>query len=370
MRYINATVQSFAEYVQKNNKKIILFGAGAVCKTFVPYITGKYNISTNIIYIIDNNPAKQGSFVDFNGNSVPVVKIEVLKDCMEDYCILITNGDFYSVITQLDRIEECSNVCGFIASYMQLDRVYDKSVNQVFKDSLNAQIPKIIHYCWFSGKPIPKSLQRCIDTWKEKCPDYEIIRWDESNIDLDKCRYTKEAYQLQKWGYIPDIIRLEKLYEFGGFYFDTDVEIIKNLDELRYQEAFCGRERVGHVNFGGGSGCVKGCAIIKEILDFRINEPFKLKDGGFNSEASGYYETEPLMKLGLQIEDINQKLPGINVYASEFFSPYNYINGDNIQSDNTFSIHYFSGSWLEGGEKLRLETREKYMDFKNRLEEV
>ena len=357
MRCINATIESFVEFVQKENKKIVLFGAGAVCKTFIPYITQKYNLSNRVIFVIDNNPAKQGSFVDVNGNSVPIVKTEVLKKCMDNYCILITNGDFYSVITQLNRIEECSNVCCFIAAYMQLDRVYDKSVNQVFKDYSNMQIPKIIHYCWFSENPIPENLQKCINTWKVACPDYEIIRWDETNFDFNKYKYTKEAYRLKKWGYIPDIVRLEKLYEYGGFYFDTDVVILRNLDELRYQEAFCGRERAGHVNFGGGSGCKKGCGLIKEILDFRKDEPFELGNGRFNAEASGYYETAPLMKLGLQIEDINQKLVGINVYASEFFSPYNYINGDDIRNNNTFSVHYFSGSWLEGGEKLRLETR-------------
>ena len=76
------------------------------------------------------------------------------------------------------------------------------------------------------------------------------------------------------------------------------------------------------------------------------------------------------MELGLKIEDINQKLNGINVYASEFFSPYNYINGDNIENENTYSIHYFSGSWIEGGEKLRKETREKYSVVKNGLGEL
>lgn len=370
MRYINATVQSFAEYVLEKDRKIILFGAGAVCRTFIPYIAKKYDFTDNIIYIIDNNPAKQGNFIDINDKSVPIVNADVLKGDLNEYCVLITNGDFYPVIMQLDQIEKCRDVCCFIAAYIQLDRVYDKTDNYVFKDTLEAQIPKIIHYCWFSGNPIPDNLQKCIDTWKDKCPDYEIIRWDETNIDLGKYRYTKEAYQLQKWGYIPDIIRLEKLYEFGGFYFDTDVKIIKNLDVLRYQEAFCGRERAGHVNFGGGSGCKKGCELIKDILDFRKNEPFDLGNGRFNAEASGYYETTPLMKMGLRIEDINQKLPGINVYASEFFSPYNYVNGDNIQNDNTFSVHYFSGSWLEDGEKFRSKTRKKYMGFKNRLEEV
>lgn len=370
MRYIDSTIEEFGKYVKDNNKKIVLFGAGAVCKTFVPYIAQKLDIANNFLCVIDNNPAKQGGFVEINGISVPIVSTDIFNICGDDFCILITNGDFYSVITQLNQLKLNYDVNCFIAAYMQLDRVYERDSNHVFVDTLEPQIPKIIHYCWFSGNPLPDGLQKCIDTWKVMCPDYDVIRWDENNYDINKYRYTREAYKFQKWGYIPDIVRLEKLYEIGGFYFDTDVEIVRSLDELRYQNAFCGRERAGHVNFGGGSGCKKGCEIIKEILDFRKDEPFDLGNGKINMEASGYYETTPLMKLGLQIEDINQKLPGINIYASEFFSPYNYINGDNIKNNNTFSIHYFNASWIEGGDKLRRETRDKYEAIKKSMEDV
>ena len=370
MRYINATVETFAQYVKQYKKKIILFGAGAVCKTYVPYISKKYDLSDKILFVIDNNPSKIGLFININGFQVPVVGFDVLNNIKEDFCILITNGEFYSVMLQLDKYRDFDNKDCFIAAYMQLERVYDKTINSVFKDFSNPQIPKIIHYCWFSGNPIPHILESCIATWKEKCPDYEIIRWDESNFDLKKYRYTYEAYKMQKWGYIPDIVRLEKLYEIGGFYFDTDVKIVNNLDNLRYQQAFCGRERAGHVNFGGGSGSVKGNPVVKEILDFRKDEPFVLSDEKYNLEASGYYETTPLMNRGLLIEDTNQKLDGINVYASEFFSPYNYINGESIENYNTYSIHYFNGSWLEAGDILRKETRDRYVEVKSKLEAI
>jgi hypothetical protein len=370
MKYINATVESFSEYVKKTDRKILLFGAGAVCKTFVPYISQKYGLMSRIMYVIDNNPAKQGSILKFGNNNVPIVSAEILNNIESDYCILITNGDFYSVMLQLNQIEKCKNIYCFIAAYMQLDRIYDRGLNGVYKDCSEAVIPKIIHYCWFSRNPMPEKLKRCVAAWHDKCPDYELICWNENNFDLDKYEYTREAYKCQKWGFIPDIVRLEKLYEIGGFYFDTDVEIIKNLDELRYQKAFCGRERAGHINFGGGSGSMKGNAAIKEILDFRKDEHFILDSGKLNVEASGYYESYPLMKKGLVIEDINQQLDGINIYASEFFSPYNYINGENIINDNTFSIHHFSGSWIDGGDKLRQQTKEKYMDMKAKLEDI
>lgn len=370
MKYINAEICSFVEFIKQNEKKVILFGAGAVCKTFIPYISKKYNLAEEYLYVIDNNTAKHGQRIEINGNNVPVVSIDVLDNCKEDYCILITNGEFYSVMQQLEQIKVCKERYCFIAAYMQLDRVYDRYLNRVYKDFQEPKIPKTIHYCWFSGNPMPESLQRCIQTWRECCPEYEIIRWDETNIDLKKYRYTIEAYEAKKWGFIPDLVRLQILYEVGGFYFDTDVQILRNIDELRYQEAFCGRERAGHVNFGGASGSVVNNPIIGEILEFRKNIPFVLENGRLNTEASGYFETTPLMNHGLVLEDVNQKLDGINVYASEFFSPYNYINGEEIQNHNTFSIHHFSGSWLEQGNQLREQTRQKYQTIKQTLERV
>lgn len=367
MIYSKATAEQVSAYVKQNKKKIILFGAGAVCKTYIHYIMKKYDISSKVIMVIDNNPAKQGMIINFDGNAVVVRSINALEECDDDYCMIITNGEFYSVMLQLNKIHKCRDKICFISAIMQLDRVYDRSKHFVFKDFEEPQIPKIINYCWFSNNPIPDKLINCINTWKEMCPDYEIVRWDEKAFDINKYNYTKEAYELKKWGYIPDVVRLEILYEIGGFYFDTDVKIIKNLDALRFQQCFCSRERAGHINFGGGSGSVPHNEIIKEILEFRKDVPFYLGDGRFNAEASGFYETTPLMKYGLVIEDINQKLDGINVYASEFFSPYNYINGENILNDNTFSIHYFNGSWIENEEDIRKKTREKYTILRDRL---
>ncbi len=368
MHFLNSTFTEFSQYIKTHNLNIILFGNGAICKTVLPYVAEQYNFTNRISYIIDNNPDKQGSIVTFNSISVPVTSIEILEQLQDDYCVLITNGDFYSVVSALNTIPGCGKVPCFIAAYMLYGREYDKNLNHVFRDTSNAVIPKIIHYCWFSGNPIPTVLQECIRSWREQCPDYEIVQWNEHNIDLDKYTYTKEAHELKRWGFIPDIIRLDLLYEIGGFYFDTDVRIIKNLDPLRYQNAFCGRERAGHVNFGGGSGAVKGSPVIKKILDFRRDVPFVLSNSKLNTEASGFYETTPLMEMGLKLEDVNQQLDGINVYASEFFSPRNYVNGEMITNQNTFSIHYFSGSWLAGGEKLREETRKRYYLFKKTLE--
>lgn len=93
-------------------------------------------------------------------------------------------------------------------------------------------IPKIIHYCWFGRNPIPVEYQRYIESWKKFLPDYEIKEWNEDNFDVNIIPFTKEAYDVKKYAYVSDYARLKILYDNGGVYFDTDVEVIRNMDDI------------------------------------------------------------------------------------------------------------------------------------------
>ena len=101
-------------------------------------------------------------------------------------------------------------------------------------------IPKIIHYCWFGGAELPEKDRKCIESWKKFCPDYQIIEWNENNYDVTKNTYMYQAYQAKKWGFVPDYARLDIIYQHGGIYLDTDVELVKNLDSLLENDAFMG----------------------------------------------------------------------------------------------------------------------------------
>ena len=101
-------------------------------------------------------------------------------------------------------------------------------------------IPKVIHYCWFGGNPLPKSAKKCIDSWKKYCPDYKIIRWDESNFDINCTPYCEKLYNEKRWAFLSDYARLKIIYENGGIYFDTDVELVKPLDDLLHNQCFMG----------------------------------------------------------------------------------------------------------------------------------
>ena len=99
-------------------------------------------------------------------------------------------------------------------------------------------IPKVIHYCWFGGNPLPDEAKRCIDSWKKYCPDYKIIEWNESNYDVNSNEYMKAAYNEKKWAFVSDYARVDVVYRYGGIYMDTDVELIKPLDKFLYQSPY------------------------------------------------------------------------------------------------------------------------------------
>ena len=170
-------------------------------------------------------------------------------------------------------------------------------------------IPKIIHYCWVGNAPKPKSVLYCIESWKKFCPDYEIREWNESNYDFTKNKYMKQAYEAKKWGFVPDYARLDIIYEYGGIYLDTDVEIIRSFDELLDQEAFMGFEETGektyYVNCGQGFGAVPHHEIIKKARDLYEHISFYKEDGTLNMLASPHYTTK-ILEQGKYMNRIEQ----------------------------------------------------------------
>lgn len=235
-----------------------------------------------------------------------------------------------------------------------------------------ATIPKIIHYCWIGSAEKPQSVQYCIDSWKKYCPDYEIIEWNENNYDFTKNQYMREAYEAKKWGFVPDYARLDIIYNHGGIYLDTDVEIIKNFDDLLEKKAFIGFENTGteelFVNCGQGFGSISKNPLIKEMRDFYDNMHFCEKDGTLNMLPSPHFTTKVLCDNGLVRNDITQNLDNIVVYNSEVLCPKNFTTGDINITKDTYSIHHFTASWLdEKIKKVMCHQRNIYKKYGNRL---
>lgn len=209
-------------------------------------------------------------------------------------------------------------------------------------------IPKIIHYCWFGGGPIPEKDLQCIQSWKKYCPDYTIIRWDESNYDIHKYKYMEQAYNEKKWGFVPDIARLDIIYQNGGIYLDTDVEIIKSFDTLLDNKAFIGFEDGCHINLGQGFGSEKNNPIIQDMIDKIYSKREFLNDYGLpDTTPSPQMQTEYLLSKGLVQDNSLQKIDNITIYPSSFFCPVDFMSGKLNVTEDTYSIHWFNASWYE-----------------------
>lgn len=219
-------------------------------------------------------------------------------------------------------------------------------------------IPKKIHYCWFGNNPLPESVQKCISSWKEHCSDYEIIQWNETNYDINKNDYIKEAYQAKKYAFVSDFVRLDIINIHGGIYLDTDVELIKNLDPFLSEEAFLGMEKPGIVATGLGFGAhANNGFIMKNIKQYDgVHFIYNGKENKktcveYTMDALQEYEFNPVNKL--------QKLTDMTIFPTDYFCPLDYETNKIKITNNTFSIHWYDASWYSSNKYIRNLKKEK-----------
>lgn len=210
-------------------------------------------------------------------------------------------------------------------------------------------IPKKIHYCWFGGNEKSKEAEKCISSWRKYCSDYEIIEWNEDNFDVGQNPYTKYCYENKKWAFLTDYIRLIVLEKEGGVYFDTDVELCRNIDFLLDSPAFIGFETEQYVNTGMGFGSEPHGVMVKSMIE----EYEPLLDGQHGVIGCPILNTKAMVKLGLEQNGKLQHLSAATVYPIDWFNPYDDSTGILKKTENTVSIHWFSKSWFSKKQLLR-----------------
>ena len=215
-------------------------------------------------------------------------------------------------------------------------------------------IPKVIHYCWFGKGKMPPLAEKCIASWKKYCPDYEIVCLNEDNFDVSENRYAKEAYNAGKWAFVSDYVRLKVLYENGGIYLDTDVEIIKPIDDLIKENGYMGFDDNGVVSTGLGFACEKGNELVKILLADYDDISFVRPDGSYDITPCPDRNTQTMVKLGFDLEKKNQIFMGIHMLPEDYLCPMKYYTGKKIITKNTYSIHHFCASWTSATAKRTL----------------
>ena len=191
-------------------------------------------------------------------------------------------------------------------------------------------------------------------SWKDYCPEYEIVEWNESNYDVYKTKYISQAYEMKKWAFVSDYARLDIIYNNGGIYLDTDVELVKNLDILLENEAFMGFEKGRVVATGLGFGAIPHQKGIKLLRDSYDNLEFVDKRGNqLSAEKTNcpIINSKVLTENGALMNDQMQNVLGITLYPTEYFCPLNSTTGELNCTENTYSIHRYSMSWLTDFDK-------------------
>ena len=231
-------------------------------------------------------------------------------------------------------------------------------------------IPKIIHYCWFGGNPLPKLAKKCIRSWRKFCSGYEIKEWNESNFDISQCPlYVRQAYEAKRWAFVSDYVRLKLVYEYGGIYMDTDVELLKPLDSLLSHKAYFGFEDNGtHINTGLGFGAEKETPVLARMMADYDTIAFYKDDGGIDETCCPQRNTVALLELGLQADDTRQVLQGdILILPREILCPVGYWHRKDCITEQSISVHWYSASWLP---QNYLEERDKKLRQLNRKHKV
>lgn len=209
-------------------------------------------------------------------------------------------------------------------------------------------IPKIIHYCWFGHNELPPLAKRCIASWRNFFPNYEIKEWNEENFDVNSIPYTAQAYKHKKFAFVSDYARFKILHEYGGIYFDTDVEVIKSLDDIIEKGAFFGLENESHFacNPGLGFASEPRFHLLKEMLNLYANMQFENASGKLNKKTIVEYFSDFLLKKGLQPTSGIIEFQGTYIYPPDYFCPKPSEFGKIQTTENTRTIHHYAASWV------------------------
>ena len=334
----------------KKYKKIVFFGGGEFFDLMRREWSSRLQ-AERILCIADNNNSKQGLYLRWGDRNIPIVSIEECVNRRDINLIIISASDGYGIYCQLEKYDQLSETeccyCKFMlakeTARRETSRIYPKS----FRRTQKPLIPHVIHYCWFGNNPLPDRYQEWMESWKKYCPEYKIILWDESNYDISWSSYMVEAYEQKKWGFVPDVARMDIIYRYGGIYLDTDVELVRSLDELCYQKSFFGVEGSGLVAPGLGFGAEKGHWFIKKLMGLYQNRHFLKENGDMDLTTSPKIQAEGFREIGFPFDGNAFYTRDISIYPEWVLSPKNIYSVRIHTLEHSSSTHHFDGSWME-----------------------
>lgn len=345
---IKKNIQDAIEYL--SDKVIIGFGCGIQGRRSAYYLK-TWGVQDNAQAFIDNDPSKIGQRMEYLNCGYPIIGLSDAISRIDRYeregkqcVILVASLSYNEIYKQLEESYPDKDLYCMSMDEIAGEQFRDSDYKEVVRESQEIVIPKVIHYAWLGGEK-PDSIKENIEGWHKMCPDYEIKEWNEHNYDITKNRYMREAYERKVWGFVPDYMRLDIVYQMGGIYLDTDIELVKKPDDLLYQECFGCCDCTLTLNMGSGFGAVPNHPMIKKIRDYYDDISFVKEDGTIDNTSCNSHQLVLLSEMGYRNDDSLQNIGGMNIYPM-IFQGANSHTREYQTNERTYWIHYGNMSWF------------------------
>ena len=338
---------------ETSDKRIICFGVGGTFRDFLRANTGKVSLTEKIDHILDNNPLDKVININCKRIAVETVSEFIQRNVdLSNYVVILAIANEYviDVVAQLDVIPQFNDVCCYLGiTAISWGREVYPPISSILPIPKNKySIPKVIHCIWFGGSENMGEVEKeCIESWKKYCPDYKLRSWDETNYDISATPlYVQQAYKVKKYAFVSDYARLDILYNYGGVYLDTDVELLGNIDNLLNYKAFWGFESYTLIATGLGFGSVSDNPVLRDLMEIYEQIIFSSDNGELNTTPCPVYHTEYFRDNGLKISNTLQVIDEMIFLPSDYFCPFNQGNVLYNFTKNTLSDHKFNVSWF------------------------
>ena len=270
------------------------------------------------------------------------------------------------VIVPMDNADCAAGIAALLRDPARMQQLSENCAKRDYTNSAEVEkiyalmedcpmIPKIIHYCWFGRGEKPELAKKCIASWKKFCPDFEIREWNEDNCDYLAMPFMAEAYAAKKYAFVSDVMRLAVLEQYGGVYFDTDVEVLRDISPLLDDEGFIGFENDQYVASGLTIAAEAHHPVIQAMIEEYKKLHFAGADGSVTPVGCPHLNTDVMERFGLVRNGQEQLVAGIHVYPADYFNPLDSVTGKLTKTENTYSIHWYSMSWLPKRKRIRAQ---------------
>ena len=365
MQIINGNIEDYLEIIE--NKVVCYFGAGKTLERFFERYS-YLNIDKTADFVIDNDANKCGKKYIYKGREIDILGVESIKRYNNIFIVIATLSAL-EIFEQLNNDKFFDDISCMITTFIDYETDRMKEKNRIYPSSFritdDRKIPKKIHYCWFGNNKMSDLNKMCIESWYKHCPDYEIVLWNEDNYDFSKNIYMKEAYEAEKWGFVPDYARIDIIYNEGGIYLDTDVELIKNIDDFLYQDAFCAVDSSNLVSLGLGFGAKKENSFIKKMISVYDDISFINENNSYNNIPAPSLQKNFFENMGYVCDGNYKIIDNVTFLPANVFAGYNHRVGQYDISIHTYGIHHYEGTWASERFKEQLKKMHKLYKMAN-----